>query len=113
MVIHRFIAVIAVLMSTQAVAQTKPACADAAYRALDFWVGEWTVTNADGKPAGKSSVKTILDGCVITENWSSSGSAYAGMSVNTWDPQSKKWTQDWVDNTGMRAVMTGEFAGRD
>jgi hypothetical protein len=35
------------------------------------------------------------------------------MSLNAWDPATGEWTQDWVDNTGMRAIMRGKFVGRN
>ena len=73
---------------------------------------------------GHSVVKKELNGCAITEHWKSVGSEYEGTSLNVFDPQTKSWTQDYVDNTGLRAVMIGkkeerqlvymrEFTGRD
>ena len=94
-------------------AKRPTACQSPAHRALDFWIGEWDVTNAAGKVAGHSSVNSILDGCVIMENWTSNGSVYEGKSFNVFDPASGTWTQTWVDNTGSPAQMTGEFHGKD
>ena len=36
---------------------------------FDFWVGEWDVKNAQGQPAGQSSVLRLLEGCALYENW--------------------------------------------
>ena len=38
-------------------------------RRFDFWVGEWEVKNAQGQPAGQSSVLRLLEGCALFENW--------------------------------------------
>ena len=38
-------------------------------RRFDFWVGEWDVKNAQGQPAGQSSVQRLLEGCALYENW--------------------------------------------
>src|SRR5512145_2442142 len=41
-------------------------------RAFDFWIGEWRVTfkTQEDQPAeGHNSIRRILDGCAIEENW--------------------------------------------
>jgi hypothetical protein len=102
----------------------QPPCRSAAHAGLDFWIGEWVVTDASGAAAGKSRVERILDGCVVQERWSSAGGGFEGMSLNTFDSVNGRWTQYWVDNTGLTAVMTGPggkgevvymrtFTGRD
>jgi hypothetical protein len=94
-------------------AQTVAPCSTVAHRAFDFWVGEWKVANAKGNEAGHSMVAKELGGCVITERWKSAGSNYEGMSINIFDPKNQTWTQDYVDNTGLHAVMTGRFEGKN
>ncbi|MBV8858050.1 MAG: alpha/beta hydrolase [Acidobacteria bacterium] len=39
------------------------------HRQFDFWVGEWDVRNARGRPVGTSRIERVEDGCVIMENW--------------------------------------------
>jgi hypothetical protein len=90
-----------------------PACASTAHRAFDFWIGDWDVVSPDGKPAGTSKVERILDGCVIMENWSTSGAPYSGKSFNTYNPADGTWTQHWVDTGGMSVLMTGSFHGKN
>jgi len=85
-----------------------PACATPAHGEFDFWIGDWVVTQADGKPAGTSHVEKILAGCVVFENWQSAASPYAGKSFNTWDPLTGIWNQVWVDTGG----ATIQFSGR-
>ena len=87
-----------------------PACSNTEYRQLDFWVGEWVVTNPDGKTAGNSVIQKILNGCVILENWSGSG-GYEGKSFNLYDRTKKKWIQKWVDMQGQLIEFEGNFRG--
>lgn len=98
--------------ATTAGPQAAAACASDAHRALDFWVGQWTVATPDGKPSGTSRVERVLDGCVIMENWSTIGAPYAGKSFNTYNPADGKWTQHWVDTSGASVLMSGGFEGR-
>jgi hypothetical protein len=85
-------------------------CASPQHAAFDFWVGDWDVTAPDGTPAGSSHVERILDGCVVMENWTNAKGGYAGKSFNTLDPGSGQWTQHYVDNGGLSAILTGAFA---
>ncbi len=78
------------------------------YRALDFWIGEWDVTPNGAPPTtppSASSIQLVLDGCVIFENWQSSG--YAGKSFNQYDAAAKKWRQFWVDSQGTYLAFEG------
>ena len=102
-----------VLMLAASQPPPSPACASAEHRAFDFWVGDWNVTGADGKPAGSSRVERILDGCVIMEHWSTVGSPYTGKSFNTYNPADGKWTQHWVDSTGASILLAGAFEGKN
>jgi uncharacterized protein (TIGR02246 family) len=72
------------------------------YRQLDFWVGEWDVTSATGPPGAppaRSRVELIEDQCVIFESYQTS-TGYSGRSLNTYDPEKRRWEQFWVDNKG-------------
>jgi hypothetical protein len=83
------------------------------HHALDFWVGEWNVKDTrSGTPVGTSSVQSILDDCVVFENWSGRGGGM-GKSFNTFDDATKRWKQSWVDATGHAFDFVGEaFPGR-
>lgn len=86
-----------------------PTCDTAEYRAFDFWIGEWDAFRADtNAPAGRSSIKSEDAGCVITEHWTSLGTAgYSGRSLNIYDRASGRWEQFWVDSTGNRVHFIG------
>lgn len=84
-------------------AQNNP-CSDPAFRAFDFWIGNWDVYGKNDKLAGTSKISLILDSCVILEEWTSAGSVnninYKGKSFNTYNVATKQWQQTWIDNTG-------------
>jgi hypothetical protein len=96
---------------TSFVFAAEPACSSAEYRQFDFWVGEWVVTNPQGKVAGNSVIQKILNGCVILENWTGAG-GYEGKSFNLYDRTKKKWIQKWVDMQGQLIEFEGNFNGK-
>jgi hypothetical protein len=77
------------------------ACASAAHRAFDFWIGEWDAyVSGTDQPAGRSSIRREDAGCVITEQWISRRAAFSGRSLNMYDQVAGKWLQFWMDSTG-------------
>jgi uncharacterized protein DUF1579 len=112
-----FLVVLAVpvLLSQQAASQAPPnPCAAAQQKQLEFWVGEWDVTWPGAKTGevghGTNSVRRILDGCVVQENFSGEQSApLRGTSVSIFDMNAGKWKQTWVDNQGGYLDFVGEF----
>ncbi|MFT3807803.1 hypothetical protein [Arenimonas sp.] len=83
-----------------------PDCKAPEHRQFDFWIGEWNVPAPDGKPPGHSRIESILDGCVILENWQG-GSGYTGKSFNIYNRDTGRWEQFWVDTTGGRLHLIG------
>ncbi len=81
---------------------------DGANRRFDFWVGDWNVTTPQGRTAGTNSIQSLLDGCLLLENWSSASGA-SGKSVNYLDPATRTWRQVWVDSGGEVITYEGEF----
>jgi tetratricopeptide (TPR) repeat protein len=71
-------------------------------RQLDFWIGEWDVTQT-GAPAGvnasRSRIESVENGCVIAEYYETP-LGYAGRSYNAYEADKKRWEQFWVDNAG-------------
>jgi hypothetical protein len=68
-------------------------------RLFDFWVGDWDVRNAQGQPAGQSSVQLLLEGCALFENWTD-GQGGGGKSLNSYNTNTKQWQQFWTDQYG-------------
>jgi hypothetical protein len=89
-------------------------CADTQQKQFDFWVGEWNLTWPGATPGevghGTNSIKRILEGCVVQENFSGGDSMHLrGTSVSTFDLGSGRWKQTWVDNEGGYLDFVGEF----
>ncbi len=89
--------------SNQASGPAKPACSEAEFRQLDFWVGDWDLWYDQGpdKPRGKASnriTKNEFGNCVITEHFSMPG--FSGSSFSIFHKPVGKWRQTWVDDQG-------------
>jgi len=82
------------------------ACDTPEHRAFDFWLGDWMVTKADGKPAGINHISAEYDGCVVHERYDVA-SGYRGESLNIYDVGRKLWHQTWVDNSGLLLRLEG------
>ncbi len=90
----------AVLQKQAPSAHTSP-CAAPEFRQFDFWVGDWDASStADGILRGTSHISKEMGGCVIWENWTSTGSPFFGKSYNTYNVNLQRWEQCWVDNAG-------------
>jgi len=117
------------LAAPSALAQDAPAgsaapCAAAAYRAFDFWLGTWDVTNTTtDKTAGRNIITSAENGCLILERWTSAGGG-TGQSYNYYDPHREKWRQVWVSgpaiidyegglNDAGEMVLEGEIVYRN
>jgi hypothetical protein len=106
----RTLAVVLVALAPAAAAAQTPAgpppdCSAPAFRAFDFWIGEWDVT-AGGTPAGTNRIEAVLDGCALMEHWTSA-SGIAGQSFNVYDRRTERWHQAWTDERGGVLWMTG------
>lgn len=74
---------------------------------FDFWIGDWEVTQPNGKVAGYNSIVAINGGRALLENWTSAAGNFAGKSLNSYDVSAKKWKQFWVDTTGLVLEISG------
>ncbi len=86
----------------QAQLQRLTPCTSAKYREFDFWIGHWQVVNPQEQPVGSNTISTILDGCALTESWTSALGG-KGFSINYYDNATDSWTQTYRDNTGVIA----------
>jgi hypothetical protein len=84
----------------------RPTCDAPEHRQFDFWIGDWEVLDAEGKPQGTNRIESILDGCVLRESWEGAGGS-VGHSFNTYDRTSGQWHQTWVDNGGSLLQLDG------
>jgi hypothetical protein len=79
---------------------------DLAFRAFDFWVGDWEVRGPAGTLAGTNTVERAQRGCVLIENWTSV-SGGTGMSVNYFDHAAGEWVQIWNAEGGSQIHIRG------
>jgi len=84
-------------------------CSGEGYRQFDFWVGAWEVYHAQADTiVGRNHIKSILNGCVIEENWTGAN-GFAGKSFNTYNPADSTWNQVWVDVAGNTYHFSGKY----
>jgi hypothetical protein len=70
---------------------------DSAYRVLDFWLGDWSVTSTGDTAVARDVVEKVQDGCAITEVWDD-GPRDRGQSLFYYLPSARQWRQVWVTN---------------
>ncbi len=77
-------------------------------RQFDFWLGEWTFAQtAPVTSGGTNSITRDPFGCIILENFNNG----RGRSISFYSRVDHQWHQTYVDTTGQRVTMSGEFEG--
>lgn len=72
---------------------------DPAFRAFDFWVGDWDARTEDGVLQGRNQIEILLGGAAILETWTGA-TGIRGTSLNRYDREAGTWRQTWVDDQG-------------
>ena len=85
-------------------------CCTEAHSQFDFWLGEWTVYNTDGKQVGTNLItkEDQYGNCVMREQWKSAGVS-RGTSYNYYNLADKTWNQVWIDNSGFSLTLKGSY----
>jgi len=88
------------------------ACSAPAYRQFDFFAGDWDTYDlqAPDKVVARNTVKVILDGCVIHEDYRQNDGLH-GESYSLYDAARKVWHQSWVTNRGDLLLLDGGMQG--
>ena len=88
------------------------ACSTPAYRQFDFFAGDWDTydVQAPDKIVARNTVKVILDGCVIHEDYRQNDGLH-GESYSLYDDARKVWHQSWVTNHGDLLLLDGGLQG--
>jgi hypothetical protein len=100
-----------ILRSATQTQSAKPrSCTAPEYRQFDFWLGDWDAFDIDspGKPVARTRVDSILDGCVLREDYQAA-SGSQGQSFTIYDDSRKVWHQTWVTNRGKLLTIEGQF----
>ena len=74
-------------------------CDDAPHHRLDFWIGEWEVTNPSGGREGSNVIEKVEGGCAVRERWTEA-SGGTGESLFFFDASLGRWKQVWVTSEG-------------
>lgn len=75
-------------------------CDGDAYRAFDFWLGDWLVKDPAGTEQGSNAITAEENGCLVVERWTSATGS-TGQSYNYYDPSRDLWRQVWVSAGGV------------
>lgn len=91
-------------------------CEAEAFRAFDFWLGDWAVYKFDtNEVVGENRISSLHDGCALLESWTGADGS-TGTSLTYFDPVLGKWVQNWVSGSygGYALALEGnpETAGR-
>jgi hypothetical protein len=88
------------------------ACSAPAYRQFDFFAGDWDTydVQAPDKVVARNTVKIVLDGCVIHEDYRQDDGMH-GESYSLYDAARKVWHQSWVTNHGALLLLDGGMQG--
>lgn len=72
------------------------------------WVGNWEVLDKAGNIVAENAITAHENGSVFREEWETVNGTY-GTSVNYLAPESGKWMQDWIDESGRAIKLEGKF----
>lgn len=92
--------------------QVFAACDQAIYRAFDFWLGTWQVTNQQNKNKAQNKISLINNGCTVFEQYQTP-TGYQGKSFSMYNQQTQQWHQTWVDNAGLVLQLDGGMIAQD
>ena len=81
----------------------------AAAKQFDFMLGTWDIHegNGNGSQATATFKKDMTD-CLVEEVVTANG-GYEGLSFNTFDVLTGKWTRTYVDTDGVRLLLKGDL----
>ncbi len=67
---------------------------------LDFWLGEWVVTDyKTDAPEGRNRIESVLKGAALIEHWTETDGR-EGKSWFYYSHPEKRWKQVWVTDSG-------------
>jgi len=87
----------------------KSNCESPEFRQFDFWVGDWDVSDVQGRSVvARVRVRSILNGCALLEEYRNSA-GFEGQSVSAYDAVRQVWHQNWVTNRGQLLTIEGRW----
>lgn len=103
--VHKVLILAMLALPALAAAQGQP-CSTPAFRAFDYWIGEWEVRDTAGTVIGHQSI-TRIGNCGIAEHWQPRGGAGEGRSISWYSPADSSWNQLYLGAGGWRPVYRG------
>ena len=89
----RLTALLLLIFPIMVLAQKDCNCCSKEQMAFNFWLGEWKVTDSNGKLAGHNTIVKEESGCVLKEKWVSAKQGYSGTSMNFYNVKTRQWEQ--------------------
>jgi hypothetical protein len=80
-------------------ADASSCAATPANRALDFWLGDWSVSAPGSAPNAASRISLDQDQCVVIERWDG-GRGHTGANFFAYSSDEKIWRGMFTDNQG-------------
>lgn len=94
------------LITTSSILAPRSFAADAAacasnpeHRALDFWLGAWSINVPNESTTATSSVTLELDRCLVVERWNG-GDGHSGENLFGYSADDQSWHGFFADNHG-------------
>jgi hypothetical protein len=87
-----------------------PCAANPNNRALDFWLGDWTIAAPGGSANATSRVTLELGKCLVVERWDG-GRDHIGENLFAYSADDKSWHGMFADNEGrVHVFLNGKAA---
>lgn len=77
----------------------RPCASNRDNRALDFWLGRWTIAAPGGTRSASSKVTVDLDQCLVVERWDG-GRGHIGENLFAYSADDEGWHGLFADNEG-------------
>jgi hypothetical protein len=84
---------------TAAAPAAEPCATNASARQLDFWVGEWKISDGENPATATSKVSLELGKCLVVENWSDPA-GNRGKNFFGYNLDDKTWGGMFADTRG-------------
>lgn len=87
-----------------------PCAANPNNRAMDFWLGDWTIAAPGGSANATSRVTLELGRCLVVERWDG-GRDHVGGNFFAYSADDKSWHGMFADNEGrVHVFLNGKAA---
>jgi hypothetical protein len=80
-------------------AGSEPCATNSTSRQLDFWLGDWKISDGENPSSATSKVSLALGKCLVVENWSD-GAGNQGENLFGYNVGDKTWSGMFADNRG-------------